>query len=69
MNSYIIFDLLGISTHNNILFIYVGTEGVNRYLYDQLWKLCAGPLFDLPKIGEEVYYFPQGNIEQVNVFL
>ncbi|WZZ11926.1 hypothetical protein YC2023_105015 [Brassica napus] len=42
-----------------------GTEGVNRYLYDQLWKLCAGPLFDLPKIGEEVYYFPQGNIEQL----
>ncbi|CAN6853375.1 unnamed protein product [Brassica oleracea] len=42
-----------------------GTEGVNRYLYDQLWKLCAGSLFDLPKIGEEVYYFPQGHIEQL----
>ncbi|CDY21993.1 BnaC09g00990D [Brassica napus] len=42
-----------------------GTEGVNRYLYDQLWKLCAGSLFDLPIIGEEVYYFPQGHIEQL----
>ncbi|CAF1708969.1 unnamed protein product [Brassica napus] len=37
-------------------------------MYDQLWKLCAGHLFDLPKIGEEVYYFPQGHIEQAIIF-
>ncbi|KAL0712705.1 hypothetical protein Bca4012_019683 [Brassica carinata] len=30
-----------------------------------LWKLCAGSLFDLPIIGEQVYYFPQGHIEEV----
>ncbi|KAG2292582.1 hypothetical protein Bca52824_039251 [Brassica carinata] len=29
------------------------TDGTNNYLYDQLWKLCAGPLFDPQKIGEE----------------
>ncbi|AAF79360.1 F15O4.42 [Arabidopsis thaliana] len=35
------------------------------YMYEQLWKLCAGPLCDIPKLGEKVYYFPQGNIELV----
>ncbi|KAG7648540.1 putative transcription factor ARF family [Arabidopsis thaliana] len=35
------------------------------YMYEQLWKLCAGPLCDIPKFGEKVYYFPQGNIELV----
>ncbi|WZZ14265.1 hypothetical protein YC2023_107354 [Brassica napus] len=30
-------------------------------------KLCAGSLFDLPIIGEEVYYFPQGHIEQAHL--
>ncbi|ESQ38374.1 hypothetical protein EUTSA_v10029161mg [Eutrema salsugineum] len=38
---------------------------VESYLYDELWKLSAGPLFDLPKFGEKVYYFPQGHIEHV----
>ncbi|KAL9858684.1 putative transcription factor ARF family [Arabidopsis thaliana] len=33
---------------------------------EQLWKLCAGPLCDIPKLGENVYYFPQGNIELVD---
>ncbi|WZZ14264.1 hypothetical protein YC2023_107353 [Brassica napus] len=44
-----------------------GTDGTNRYMYNQLWKLCAGSLFDLPIIGEEVYYFPQGHIEQAHL--
>ncbi|MCD7450905.1 hypothetical protein HAX54_008967 [Datura stramonium] len=26
-------------------------------LYQELWKLCAGPLVDVPKDGERVYYF------------
>ncbi|CAN6867674.1 unnamed protein product [Brassica oleracea] len=45
----------------------IRTDGTNRYLYNQLWKLCAGSLFDLPIIGEEVYYFPQGHIEQAHL--
>ncbi|XP_010439105.1 PREDICTED: auxin response factor 9-like isoform X1 [Camelina sativa] len=38
-----------------------GGEG----LYDELWKLCAGPLVDVPQAGERVYYFPQGHMEQL----
>ncbi|XP_023634150.1 auxin response factor 9 [Capsella rubella] len=34
-------------------------------LYDELWKLCAGPLVDVPQAGERVYYFPQGHMEQL----
>lgn len=35
------------------------------HLYRELWKLCAGPLVDVPKNGERVYYFPQGHMEQL----
>lgn len=31
----------------------------------ELWKACAGPLVDVPKVGERVYYFPQGHMEQL----
>lgn len=34
-------------------------------LYEELWRGCAGPLVDVPRIGERVFYFPQGHIEQV----
>lgn len=34
-------------------------------LYAELWKACAGPLVDVPKTGERVYYFPQGHMEQL----
>lgn len=37
-----------------------------EYLYDELWKLCAGPLVDVPRAEERVYYFPQGHMEQVS---
>ncbi|CAH2070935.1 unnamed protein product, partial [Thlaspi arvense] len=37
------------------------------YLYNELWRLCAGPLFDLPKLGGRVYYFPQGYIQQLEI--
>ncbi|XP_013596928.1 PREDICTED: auxin response factor 20-like [Brassica oleracea var. oleracea] len=43
----------------------LATDGTNNYLYNQLWKLCAGPLFHLPKVGEKINYFPQGHIEQL----
>ncbi|CAN7078765.1 unnamed protein product, partial [Brassica oleracea var. botrytis] len=46
----------------------VATDGTNNYLYDQLWKLCAGPLFHLPKVGEKINYFLQGHIEQAIFF-
>lgn len=34
-------------------------------LYTELWKACAGPLVEVPRHGERVYYFPQGHLEQV----
>ncbi|XP_071702922.1 auxin response factor 18-like isoform X2 [Rutidosis leptorrhynchoides] len=34
-------------------------------LYKELWGACAGPLVELPKDGERVYYFPQGHMEQL----
>ncbi|XP_020261177.1 auxin response factor 2-like isoform X2 [Asparagus officinalis] len=34
-------------------------------LYNELWHACAGPLVTVPRVGELVYYFPQGHIEQV----
>ncbi|KAJ4851580.1 Auxin response factor 9 [Turnera subulata] len=34
-------------------------------LYAELWKACAGPLVDVPRSGERVFYFPQGHMEQL----
>ncbi|KAL2547609.1 Auxin response factor 9 [Forsythia ovata] len=39
--------------------------GVEDVLYPELWKACAGPLVDVPKMSERVYYFPQGHMEQL----
>lgn len=35
-------------------------------LYTELWLACAGPLVTIPRVGEKVFYFPQGHIEQVS---
>ncbi|KAI3468589.1 hypothetical protein Pfo_025252 [Paulownia fortunei] len=40
-------------------------SGGKDALYGELWKACAGPLVDVPKVGERVYYFPQGHMEQL----
>lgn len=41
----------------------------NDALYKELWHACAGPLVNVPREGERVYYFPQGHMEQVCYFL
>nr|CAN74121.1 hypothetical protein VITISV_034897 [Vitis vinifera] len=41
----------------------VGT--VNDALYKELWHACAGPLVNVPREQERVYYFPQGHMEQL----
>ncbi|MFS8019974.1 putative transcription factor B3-Domain family [Helianthus anomalus] len=33
-------------------------------LYKELWKACAGPLVDVPRDGERVFYFLHGHMEQ-----
>ncbi|XP_020581740.1 LOW QUALITY PROTEIN: auxin response factor 11-like [Phalaenopsis equestris] len=34
-------------------------------LYEELWRACAGPLLEIPRVGDRVYYFPQGHMEQL----
>ncbi|KAG1367663.1 auxin response factor 11 [Cocos nucifera] len=38
-----------------------GGEG----LYEELWRACAGPLVEVPRQNERVFYFPQGHMEQL----
>ncbi|XP_030470158.2 auxin response factor 9-like [Syzygium oleosum] len=42
-----------------------GGGGGVEDLYMELWKACAGPLVDVPRGGDRVYYFPQGHMEQL----
>lgn len=39
--------------------------GTDADLYEELWHACAGPLVTVPRVGERVFYFPQGHMEQV----
>ncbi|CAD5177622.1 unnamed protein product [Musa acuminata subsp. malaccensis] len=41
-----------------------GKDSVDA-LYTELWHACAGPLVTIPRVGERVFYFPQGHMEQV----
>ncbi|KAJ6825749.1 auxin response factor 2-like isoform X1 [Iris pallida] len=43
----------------------VGRDSAKEDLYNELWHSCAGPLVTVPRVGELVFYFPQGHIEQV----
>jgi len=45
----------------------VGSGDGEDELYEQLWKACAGPLVDVPRVGQRVFYFPQGHMEQVSL--
>ena len=38
-------------------------------LYLKLWRACAGLLVTVPRVGDLVFYFPQGHIEQVHLLL
>ncbi|KAI9082824.1 hypothetical protein K1719_035154 [Acacia pycnantha] len=42
------------------------SKGFKEASYEELWKLCAGPLTDIPQVGEKVFYFPQGHLEHGN---
>ncbi|CAI9101111.1 OLC1v1038365C1 [Oldenlandia corymbosa var. corymbosa] len=42
-----------------------GQGGRSDDMYTQLWKACAGPLVDVPCVGDPVFYFPQGHMEQL----
>lgn len=49
-----------------LIFCLIGFGGDD--LYPELWKLCSGPLVEIPRIDERVFYFPQGHMEQVIIF-
>ncbi|KAF9607438.1 hypothetical protein IFM89_035576 [Coptis chinensis] len=36
--------------------------------YAELWHACAGPFVNVPRVGEKVFYFPQGHLEQVEAY-
>lgn len=40
-------------------------SGGKNELYNELWRACAGPLVYVPRVGDIVYYFLQGHMEQV----
>ncbi|GAB4857625.1 Auxin response factor 9 [Ancistrocladus abbreviatus] len=40
-------------------------DSAGNDLYVELWRACAGPLVEIPQLGERVYYFPQGHLEQL----
>lgn len=39
----------------------------NDPLYKELWRVCAGPLVEVPRPRERVFYFPQGHMEQLEL--
>ena len=45
--------------------LFVCVVDAETALYTELWRACAGPLVNVPRERELVYYFPQGHIEQV----
>lgn len=38
-------------------------------LYTELWRACAGPLVTVPREQDLVFYFPQGHLEEVFLFI
>ena len=58
--SSILFNLLNLFEFQRIW----GWGFVRRAVDNMRWT--AGPLVEVPRVGERVYYFPQAHIEQVN---
>lgn len=54
-----------LSRASNVSAEVVGWGEGEDELYEQLWKACAGPLVDVPRAGQRVFYFPQGHMEQL----
>ncbi|XVF21882.1 hypothetical protein REPUB_Repub12eG0127600 [Reevesia pubescens] len=44
-------------------------QGEKDDLYIKLWHECAGPSVYVPRTGEKVFYFPQGHVEQLEVYM
>ncbi|KAF6146055.1 hypothetical protein GIB67_033414 [Kingdonia uniflora] len=54
-----------VGLHSNVSVKGAETGFGDGDLYTELWRACAGPLVDVPKQNERVFYFPQGHLEQL----
>ena len=45
---------------NMFVFCFVA-NGAGNDLLKELWRLCAGPLMDVPCVQDRVFYFPHGS--------
>ncbi|KAI5420973.1 hypothetical protein KIW84_044716, partial [Lathyrus oleraceus] len=43
------------------------TSAMKTDLCAQLWHACSGSVY-IPNVGDKVFYFPQGHLEQVAIF-
>ncbi|KAJ8898678.1 hypothetical protein K2173_004712 [Erythroxylum novogranatense] len=43
-------------------------QGDKDDMYVELWRACAGSLVYVPRVGEVVFYFLQGHIEQLEAY-
>ncbi|KAL4385610.1 hypothetical protein GQ457_15G022240 [Hibiscus cannabinus] len=44
-------------------------QGEKSDMFTKLWYACAGASVYVPRTGEKVLYFPQGHMEQVEVYM
>nr|XP_043621681.1 auxin response factor 1-like [Erigeron canadensis]XP_043621682.1 auxin response factor 1-like [Erigeron canadensis] len=42
---------------------------LTKTMYKELWLACAGPQVSIPCVGERVYYFPEGHMEQIKAYM
>ncbi|RWW26937.1 hypothetical protein GW17_00008649 [Ensete ventricosum] len=63
--SWVLCELLGFRFGFDFVMVLV-PDSVDA-LYTELWHACAGPLVTIPRVGERVFYFPQGHMEQVRL--
>ncbi|KAI3506692.1 hypothetical protein L1887_21255 [Cichorium endivia] len=45
----------------------IGDDQVD--LHTQLWLECAGLTVKIPRVGDKVFYFPQGHLDQVEAYM
>ncbi|KAF7153605.1 hypothetical protein RHSIM_Rhsim01G0279900 [Rhododendron simsii] len=61
---FLLYVIFGCAVNTTLLWFL----GERDDLYRQLWHACAGPLVNVPSVGDKVFYFPQGHIEQVEAY-
>nr|GEU43574.1 auxin response factor 1 [Tanacetum cinerariifolium] len=47
----------------------IQSESSTEERYKELWHHCTSPHAYVPREGEDVFYFPQGHLEQIEAFM